>query len=395
MNKYNNIFGQLSRIIPRIEFEEMSKTSGAEKGSKGFSCWDQFMSNTFGQYVSANSLREICNGLASSEGKLRHLGMKEAPKKSTLSYSNKHRTWKLYEGVFYKMLGRISSEISKGGKHKFRFKNKLLSFDASTIDLCLSMFDWAKFRRKKGAIKLHLLLDHAGYLPQYVNITDGNTHEVNILKRLSFESGTIIVMDRGLIDYEMYGKWTEVGVYFVTRLKSNAKYQVLEIRDLPQNRNVIRDEIIELEGFYSQQDCPHKLRIVEIWNAEKQETIKFLTNNLVFGATTIAAIYKDRWQIELFFKALKQNLRIKTFIGTSFNAVMIQIWSALICLLILKYLQARSKIGWSLSNLASMIRLNLLTYRDLWRWLDKPFDTPPITPIFEQYSIFNLGQQIG
>lgn len=268
-----------------------------------------------------------------------------------------------------------------------------MSFDASIIELCLSIFDWAKFRRTKGAVKLHLLLDHAGYLPEFVHITDGKVHEVNILKRLKFNSGTIVAIDRGLVDYEMFGKWTETGVYFVTRLKSNAKYKVVEKLAIPQNRNILKDELIELEGFYSKQDCAYKLRIVEVWDEDKQDSYVLLTNKLDFGSTTIASIYKDRWQIELFFKALKQNLKIKTFIGTSFNAVMIQIWSALICLLILKYLKARSKINWSLSNLVSLIRLNLLTYRDLWTWLDNPFNTPPITPNSEQFNIFNLGQQ--
>lgn len=395
MNKYNNIFGQISRVISSMEFEEIARETGSNKGIKGFSCWEQFMSNEFCQFASANSLREICNGLASSEGKLKHLGMKQAPKKSTLSYSNEHRPWELYKEVFYRVMGRLRGEISNGGKHKFRFKNRLLSFDTSTIELCLSMYDWAKFRRTKGAIKLHLLLDHAGYLPEYVHITDGKTHEVKILKKLKFDSNTIVVIDRGLVDYKMFGEWTKNGVYFVTRLKCNAKYKVVERREIPQNRNIIRDEIIELEGFYSQQDCPHKLRIVEVWDNEKQVSITLLSNNLEFGATTISAIYKDRWQIELFFKALKQNLKIKTFIGTSLNAVMIQIWSALICLLILKYLKARAKFNWSLSNLASLIRLNLLTYRDLWTWLDKPFETPPITPNYEQLCFLNLGQQKG
>jgi hypothetical protein len=393
MNKYNNIFGQISSLISRTEYETISKEQGANKGLKGFKCWEQFMSMLFCQFSGSNSLREICNGLASSEGKLKHLGMKQSPKKSTLSYANEHRSWKTYKEAFFKILSRLGTEINNGGRHKFRFKNKLMSFDASIIELCLSIFDWAKFRRTKGAVKLHLLLDHAGYLPEFVHITDGKVHEVNILKGLKFNSGTIVAIDRGLVDYEMFGKWTETGVYFVTRLKSNAKYKVVEKRELPQNRNILKDELIELERFYSKQDCAYKLRIVEVWDEEKQDSYVLLTNKLDFGSTTIASIYKDRWQIELFFKALKQNLKIKTFIGTSFNAVMIQIWSALICLLILKYLKARSKINWSLSNLVSLIRLNLLTYRDLWTWLDNPFNTPPITPNSEQFDIFNLGQQ--
>lgn len=388
MNKYKSIFGQITDLLPRSEFEIIAKETKSSKGTKGFSCWDQMLAMLFCQLGGANSLREICNGLATCLGKLKHLGMKGAPKRSTLSYANEHRSYELYEKMFYILLNRCRGEI--GAKHKFRFKNKLLSFDASTIDLCLSMYDWAKFRRTKGAIKLHLLLDHAGYLPAFVNITEGKTHEVKILNTLKFESGTIVAMDRGLIDYKMFGQWTKENVYFVTRLKSNAKYTVVEERELPKNRNIVGDKIIELDGFYSKENCPYDLRIIEVWDKEKQETLTFLTNHLEFGATTVAAIYKDRWQIELFFKAIKQNLRIKTFIGTSRNAVMIQIWTALISILILKYMKAKSKIQWSLSNLSALLRMNLLTYRELWLWLDNPFNTPPIVPEDKQLSLFSI-----
>jgi IS4 transposase len=220
------------------------------------------------------------------------------------------------------------------------------SVDASLVKLCLSLFDWAKYRRAKGALKLHLLLDHDGYLPEYVHVTEGKVHEINILRRLSFNPGTIVVIDRGLIDYELFGNWTKEGIFFVTRLKKNASYRTIQEHNVPQYRNILRDQIIELDGFYSQDKCPHHLRIVEVWDEEKEESITFLTNHLEFGATTVANIYKDRWEIELFFKALKQNLRIKTFVGTSFNAVMIQIWTALIAMLILKYLKMKAKIKW-------------------------------------------------
>lgn len=374
MNKFNNIFGQILKIFPRTRFEIFVKETDSSARTKGFSCWDQFVAMLFCQLGQAHTLREICGGLATALGKLKHLGLKKSPSRSTLAYANEHRPWQLYEKLFYFLLDICKNQFGK--KHKFRFKNKLLSFDASIIELCLSVFDWAKFRRTKGAIKLHLLLDHAGYLPQFVNITHGKIHEVNILKKLSFESGTIIAFDRGLIDYAHMGKWTKQGVYFVTRLKKNADYKVIKSKNVPKNRNILKDQIIRLEGFYSKQKCPYYLRIVEVWVEDKNESIVILTNNLELGATTIAAIYKERWQIELFFKAIKQNLRIKTFVGTSFNAVMIQIWTALIAILILKYLKAKSKINWSLSNLVAMLRMNLLTYKDLWEWIDNPYYKP-------------------
>lgn len=385
MNKYNSIFGQILKIFPRTQFEIFVKETMSSRNSKGFSCWDQFVAMLFCQLGQAHSLREICGGLATSLGKMIHLGLRKAPSRSTLAYANEHRPWQLYEKLFYHILGLCKHQFS--GKHKFRFKNKLLGFDATTIKLCLSIFDWAKFRRTKGAIKLHLLLDHAGYLPQFVNITTGKVHEVNILKTLSFEPGTIVVFDRGLVDYQHWGNWTKDGIYFVTRLKKNADYQVVKSNKIPQNKDILKDQLIKLKGFYSKQKCLYLLRLVEIWNPEKEETLTFVTNNPKLAAATIAAIYKDRWQIELFFKALKQNLRIKTFVGTSFNAVMIQIWTALIAILILKYLKARSKINWSLSNLVAMLRMNLLTYKDLWQWINQPYFSPPPKPKVVQESL--------
>jgi len=244
------------------------------------------------------------------------------------------------------------------------------------IDLCVSVFDWAKFRRTKGAIKLHLLLDHDGYLPCFGVITEGKVHDVKVAWSLSFEAGTVVVDDRGYNDYRLFSKWTEEEVYFVTRMKDNALYTVVEEREVPHNRRVLKDQSIFLRASGAWEKCPYPLRRVEIWDEEKRQSLVFLTNHFGFGASTIAAIYKERWQIELFFKALKQNLKIKTFVGTSANAVKIQVWTALIAILILRYLQLKSKFSWSLSNLVALLRMNLFTYRDLWGWLDQPFGIP-------------------
>ncbi|MBN2029145.1 IS4 family transposase [bacterium] len=375
MNKFNNIFGQILDLFPKLEFLELVHETRSAWGTKGFSCWDQFVAMMFCQLGRANSLREICYGLGTYLGKIIHLGLKKPPSCSTLAYANEHRPWQLYQQLFYRLLERCRSAI--GEKHKFRFKNKLLSFDATLISLCLEMFNWAKYRRAKGAIKLHLLLDHAGYLPKFVHITEGRVHEVNILRTLEFDPGTIVVYDRGLMDYSLLSRFIESGVYFVTRLKSNVGYKVIKQRRVPMNRSVLRDETIQFTGYYSREKCPYPLRLVSVWIEGKNEMMTFLTNNFELGSTTIAAIYKDRWQIETFFKILKQNLRIKTFVGTSYNAVLIQIWTALIALLILKYLKAKSKANWSLSNLVALLRYNLLTYRDLWEWINNPYLSPP------------------
>ncbi len=254
------------------------------------------------------------------------------------------------------------------------------------MDLCLSMYDWAKFRRAKGAVKLHLVLDHDGYLPCFAHITDGKCHDVKVAHTLRFESGTIVVDDRGYNDYKLFSKWTEQGVYFVTRRKDNAVYEVTETREIPQNRSILSDEIIQLTGEAGKK-CPCLLRRVTYYNADKDETFVYLTNHLKLGATTIVSIYKDRWQMELFFKALKQNLKIKTFVGPSANAVKIQIWTALIVMLMLRYLQLKASFGWSLSNLVAILRMNLFVHRDLWTWLDNPYEGPPLSTMQPQAKL--------
>jgi len=388
VNRFCSMFSQILQLFPRSDFQLLVKDTKAERHARGFSCWDQFVSMMFCQLGRAHSLREICHGLSSCEGKLSHLGIDEAPKRSSLAYANEHRPWQLYQRVFFGLLERCRKEAPF--KKKFRFKNKLVSLDSTVIDLCVSVFDWAKFRRTKGAIKLHLLLDHDGYLPCFGVITEGKVHDVKVAWSLSFEPGTVVVDDRGYNDYRLFAKWTEEQVYFVTRMKDNALYTIVEKRDVPHNRSVLKDQIIWLSGSQAWEKCPYALRRVEVWDEEKQQALVFLTNHFEFGASTIAAIYKERWQIELFFKALKQNLKIKTFVGTSANAVKIQVWTALIAILILRYLQLKSKFSWSLSNLVAILRMNLFTYRDLWAWLDQPFGTPVQTQAAHQQEVLTF-----
>jgi hypothetical protein len=302
-----------------------------------------------------------------------------------LAYANEHRPWTLYKAIFFQLLGRCQAVAQ--GRRKFRFKHKLLSLDASVIDLCASLFDWARFRRTKGAVKLHLLLDHDGYLPCFAVITEGRRHEVTVAQTLRFPPGTILVIDRGYVDYASFADLTLQGVFFVTRLRANAVYAVLGAREVPQRGRIARDELITLTGVGAAAKCPYPLRRVEVTDPETGEPVVFLTNQLTFRATTIARIYKDRWQIELLFKALKQNLKIKTFVGTSANALHVQIWTALIAMLVLKYLQLRSTSGWSLSNLVALLRMQLFTHRDLWAWLNEPFTGPPAVQGPEQLAL--------
>jgi len=375
-------------MIPRAGFDSAVRKHQAKRNAKGFTCWGQFVAMLFCQLGGVNSLRDITNGLAASEGKLRHLGLPGAPKRSTLAYANEHRPWQLFEDVFYQLLevGRNLAQQS-GVRHKFRFKNKLFSIDGSTIELCASIFDWAKFRRTKGAVKLHLMLDHDGLLPCYAVITDGKQHEVTVTRQWEFAPGTVLVFDRGYNDYDWFEKLTRQGVYFVTRMKDNADYIVVEERPLPQRKGLLRDQIICLTQ-HAAQHKPIYLRRIEFFDEEQQRILVFLTNNLKLAAATVAEIYKNRWQIELFFKALKQSCKIKTFVGTSANALKTQIWTALIAILLVKILHMKSRFGWHLSNFIVLLRQQLFVYRDLWKWIDDPFQAPETTPSPQMELVF-------
>ena len=384
-----SLFNQLLRHFPVLEFAALVKKHDAERASKGFSCRAQLVAMLFCQLAHADSLRDICNGLACCAGKLVHLGIGLAPNKSTLSSANQHRPAALYEELFYTALARFRSEGGLGvRKRRFRFRNKLLSLDSTTISLCLELFPWASFRRAKGGVKAHVLLDHDDYMPSYVLITEARRSDVKLADSFPLNPGSIVAMDRGYNDYSLFARWTERKIFFVTRLKDNAAYEVLGEAPVPANRNIRADQLIQFTGGKAQTDCPFPLRRVVVWDAVNEREIVLLTNLVDFGSTTIAAIYKDRWEIELFFKALKQNLKLKSFVGTSENALRIQIWTALIALLLLKWMHHLSKAKWSLSNLASMLRMNLFTYRDLTAWLDNPFGTPPLLPDPQQ---LNLG----
>jgi Transposase DDE domain/Domain of unknown function (DUF4372) len=394
LTRVSSIFSQILQLIPRLEFESAVRKHGAERHARGFSSWGQFIAMLFCQLGHAKSLREICGGLAASEGKLRHLGLPTAPARSTLAYANEHRPWQLCQTVFDQLLVKCqtlaASQPGTRKKMKFRFKNPLLSLDASVIDLCATMFDWAKFRLTKGAVKLHLLLDHDGYLPSYAVITEGKKHEVRVARQMRFAPGTILVFDRGYTDYEWFANLIQQGVYFVTRLKENADYGVVEKLTVPQRRGVQRDQVI---FFYklAQAGIHAYFRRIEFYDEENDRVLVFLTSHMGLAAATIAAVYKERWQIELFFRALKQSLRVKTFVGTSANALKTQLWTALIAILLVKYLQLKSSYGWSLSNLVALLRQQLFVYRDLWTWMDDPFQPPPIPGGLPEQLALQLG----
>ena len=390
MNRVCSIFSQLLKLFPRPEFESFVKEHKGERHARGFTCWGQFVAMLFCQLARAHSLREICQGLAACEGKLKHLGLSDSPKRTTLAYANGHRPWEVYQDQFYALLRRCEQEARPG--HKFRFRNKLVSLDSTTIGLCVSIFDWAHFQRAKGAVKVHLMLDHDGYLPKFAVITTGKKHDITVARTLQFEPNTIVVMDKGYADYAWWEQLTQQKVFLVSRLRDDASYRTESGRQIPEThqQRILKDEEITLLGHGQLGEDGLRVRRIEVWDEDRQEKFVFVTNHMGLAASTIDQIYRERWQIETFFKSLKQLLKIKTFVGTSEKAVLTQIWTALIAMLLLRWLKLKARYGWSLSNLLALLRQQLFVYRELYAWLDDPFTAPPVIVQMEAQLALDL-----
>lgn len=374
------LFSQIISKLDRSRFNKLVKLRQSDKHQKGFNSWSQLVSMLFCQFAKSQSLRDISNGLRSATGNLNHLGMQQAPSKSTVSYQNKNRNWELFRDYYYVLLESLGQQAHMK-RTKFRIKSKIFLLDATTISLCLSLFDWARYKTKKGAVKMHTLLDYDGHLPAYVNITDGKTADNKGAYDIPLLKGSVIVADRFYNDFALLNVWDSNGVNFVVRHKDNIKFRTIKELELPQDRHqhLLKDEIIELTGTKSKERYPKKLRRVALWDEENHQTIEVITNQMSWTANTITELYKARWEVEIFFREIKQQLHIKSFIGTSENAVMIQIWTALITILVLKALKTQAKYPWYLSNLVAFIRLNLFVKVDLHKWLDNPFakEQPP------------------
>lgn len=380
----NTIFAQLLKIVSRHDFESLAKAHHEGQKLRKMNRWSQFVALMLGQLSQRISLRDICNNLTVQSNKLYHLGCVEVSR-SSLARVNEKQPYTLYESLFHRLLARCQSNAPT---HKFRFKNKLISLDATTIDLCLSVFPWAEFRRSKGGIKLHVGLDHSGYLPNFVQVSEASTHEVNIARCLSFPKGSIVVFDRGYVDYSWYKQLNEKGVFFVTRLKSNADYRITERREVNKTQGLRSDQTIRLTGFYAQKHCDIALRRISYHDPQTGKYYEFLTNHFGLSAKTIADIYKARWQIEIFFKWIKQNLKIKTFLGTSRNAVLTQIWVAMCVYLLLAFIKYSSKLGISLHGMTRLLQLNIFDKRPL---LDIFSTKPnPPNPDFYQFEFEGL-----
>jgi hypothetical protein len=375
-------------------FEEIVRRHQGERHSRGLRCWDQFVAMLFCQLGQAQSLREIYEGLQASEGKLVHLGVAKAPKHSTLAYANQHRPWEIYQDLFLALLGHLRAKLPTHAKTPLVVPGKLFSLDSTVIDLCAKVFDWAKYRTAKGAVKIHMLLDHDGLLPEYALITEGKVADIKVARKLQFPAGAMLVFDRGYCDYDWFAQLSVSGIHFVTRLKDNASWVKLEHRPAAADPNVRADEVVVFTQ-HATSDNQRFFRRIVWWDTKHQREFVFLTNHFDLDAVSVAAVYRQRWQIELLFKALKQNLKIKTFVGTSANALKIQIWTARIALRLVRYLQLRSRLQWHLSRFVALLRHQLFVYRDLWRFLDNPFEGPP--PLRKDYidpqpSLFSWNQ---
>ena len=369
MAHHNTLFHQMLNFIPRHQFQALERTHSTGRKSRSFSRWNQFVHLAFMQLTGRVSLRDGIRSMNSRSKCLYHLGANPVPR-ATFSDANNKRPASFYEALFGKAYQRCCLIAPK---HKFKFKNRLYSLDASVIDLSLKAFPWASFRRTKSAVKLHTLLDHSGYLPAFVSITDGKTHETKVARSLRLPKGSIVVEDRAYTDYRWFASLQENGIFFVTRQKSNAVYRVIERRYVNRKQGLTSDQTIQLTGAKGAQ-CPHRLRRIGYRDPETGRHYVFLTNHFKLAAKTIADIYKERWQIEIFFRWIKQNLKIKAFIGNSRNAVMTQLYVALIAYLLLCLFKWLSKISASLQNVLRILQINLFRKCSLKELFEPPPD---------------------
>lgn len=380
-----NLFSQILKLIDREKINQLVRKHQSNKHSKGINTWTHLVSMLFCHLAKVSSLREISNGLRSATGNLNHLGVEIAPSKSTLSYINQHRNWEVFRDMYFTLLEALEPSLALQRRYATRLRRKIFLMDSTVVSLCQSVFDWAHFRARKGGIKLHTVLDYDTCLPTFLHLTEARKHDSTIAKQVEFPQGSVVVMDRAYLDFDWLYVLDSIGVFFVTRLKSNVLFETVA-RHAGGQPYQLRDDDIRLLSPKGQRQYPKELRVVTAYDPDKGEDILLLTNNRSWTAQTISELYKSRWEIEIFFKHIKQVLKIKTFVGTSQNAVMIQIWTAMITILILKYLLCKAKYEWSLSNLVGFLRINLMVKINLWRWLNQPFLKTPDPP--PQWSLF-------
>ena len=384
------LFSQILQQIDRNIFQKSVSKYQTDKHNKGINSWTHLTAMLFCHLSKSQSIREITNGLLSASGNLNHMGIQgKCPSRSSLSYINEHRDWRMFREFYFLLKEDLQNKEHLGRKKFKKIKRKIYLLDSTVISLCLKVFDWAKYRQEKGAIKLHTLLDYDGCMPSYLFMTEGRQSDIKHAQYMTLPKKSVVVADRGYQDFSMLFNWDKNNIYFVIRLKKSINHKM--IKELPVNKNdddkILKDEMIMLTESGTNNDYPKAIRRVVVYDKTNDKVIELITNNLTWTASTIAELYKQRWMVEIFFKELKQHLKIKSFIGTNENAMWIQIWTALISLLLLRYLKEIAKYNWSLSNLIAFLRMNLFVKILLKEWLDNPFKPP------EDLS-FNSRQQI-
>ena len=352
-----SLFSQIVTLLDRSIFKKVVAEKHADKHAKGYNAWAQLITMLFYHLSKCQSLRDISNGLRSAMGNLNHLGMSSAPSKSNIAYQNLHRNWSIFRTYYYKLKQTLGQQARGWGK-RLHIKSRVYLLDSSTITLCLSLFDWAKYTHEKGAVKLHTLLDYEDRLPAFVDISNGTMPDNIAAYGVPVPAGSIVVGDRGYMDFELFHDWDSRGVFFVVRHRYDIKFDSIAEFDIPdEDQHILKDEMIEMCNITTWRKYPKHLRRVVVWDEQRQDTIELFTNNTELSARDIGELYRNRWLVEIFFKEIKQLLHVKTFIGTSQNAVLFQLWTAMIAILLLKYLKAQSQYGWHLSNLAVFVRL--------------------------------------
>lgn len=369
------VFSQLLSLIDRDIFKKLVSKYNSDKHHKGLNIWTNLVSMLFCHLSCSDSVRDISNGLRSTTGNMNHMGISRAPSKSSISYMNEHRDHKLFKDLYFALLDNLWNK-EPNQRSQFRgLKRKVYLMDASVIPLYLSIFDWAKFRSNKGAAKLHAVLDYDGCLPVFMEIIDGKVHESKKANSSSLPKRSVVVMDRDYVDFQWMNILDSNGSFFVIRSKVNMKYSVVKSyqSDSMLESRILKDQVITLIGESAKRYAGKKLRLVHILDSTTGDEYEFLTNNMQWKPAMVAMIYKQRWQIEIFFKHLKQQLKVASIVGTSQNAVQIQLWIALIGILLLKYIQKKVIYKWNLSNLVSFIRMNIFVKIDFWQWANDTF----------------------
>jgi Transposase DDE domain/Domain of unknown function (DUF4372) len=379
-----SIFAQIIRLIPRDIIHLNVEKHNSDYNSKGINTWTHLVSMLYCQFGNFQSIRDISFGLRSATGNLNHLGVTRAPSKSAISYINAHRGWTFFRDVYFSLFKEFKVKVNR-----IKLNRKLFILDSTLIPLCISLFDWAYYRKKKGAIKIHTVLDYDSCLPVFIRMTDGKTSDIEIAEKISFPKGSILTIDRGYLDFNFLRDLDSTGVFFVIRAKDNTVFDIVKTLILPEkSENIISDDHIVLIGQQTKNKYKKRLRLVQVADPETGEIIPLLTNNFFWSPKTISELYKNRWEIETFFRTVKQNLKIKSFIGTSENAVLTQIWTALITILLLTVLKSKALYKWHMSNMVGFIRLNLFVKIDLFEWLNHPFLKDKAPPGQIQLDLF-------